>query len=190
MADPSQFPVLLSSVPTTGMGLTLVRKLPDLDLHASGSPDFLRTSGKPNRYNSVGSHCIYFSEDEPTATHEYESGLGSLLDKNQPVCTFSAMIDLQRVIDLANSEVLKHLGLTLLDLNVVWRGARTPTVTQALGDAVAINTHGISAIRYPSDAARRAGKTGFNVVIFRDCVKPPDYVRILGPDGATLQEWP
>ena len=67
--------------------------------------------------------------------------------------------------------------------------ARRPTLTQVLGLALTQQAD-ISAIRFESDAARAAGFAGFNVVIFRDCVRAPDYVKILGPTKKPLEQWP
>jgi hypothetical protein len=49
---------------------------------------------------------------------------------------------------------------------------------------------GIAAIRFPSDAARKKGFDGANVVVFRDCLRGTDRLRILGPTKKPLQKWP
>jgi len=95
-----------------------------------------------------------------------------------------------------------HLGLTRAHLNVPWREARMPTVTQRLGHAISLQTL-VAAVRYPSDAGyERIGDlskgavpdpslvTGVNVVVFRSSIRAPDRVRILGPTGKALQRWP
>jgi hypothetical protein len=48
----------------------------------------------------------------------------------------------------------------------------------------------ITAIRFGSDACRRAGTKGWNVAIFADAVVAPNRVRILGKSGASLEELP
>ena len=75
------------------------------------------------------------------------------------------------------------------DLRTPWVGARKPTVAQCLGEAVSQQAT-IAAIRFPSDAARAKGLGGANVVVFRDCLRRPDFVRILGPTQKPLQQWP
>ena len=72
------------------------------------------------------------------------------------------------------------LFLKPIDLTVKWPLARKPTRTQLLGLVVSHQST-VASIRFPSDAARAAGFAGFNIVIFRDGVQQPDFVRILGP---------
>jgi hypothetical protein len=48
----------------------------------------------------------------------------------------------------------------------------------------------ISAIRYPSDACKQVGDKESNVAIFPDAMVLPSRVRILGKDGASLEELP
>jgi hypothetical protein len=84
---------------------------------------------------------------------------------------------------------LSELGLKAGDLQAPWVGVRKPTVLQCLGEAVSRQA-GISAIRFPSDAARKRGFSGANVVIFRECVRQPDHVHILEPTRNPLQKWP
>ena len=53
-----------------------------------------------------------------------------------------------------------------------------------------VETGHFGAIRYPSDAAEKAGKTGVNFAIFQDHITIPDSVKILGPTDDILEEWP
>ena len=84
---------------------------------------------------------------------------------------------------------MEALALTPGDLQATWARAVRPTMTQLLGEAVSRQSK-ISAIRFPSDAARMKGFVGANVVIFRDCLRRPDHVHILGPTRKPLQKWP
>ncbi len=84
---------------------------------------------------------------------------------------------------------MKILNLETKDLLKTWRRAKRPTLTQLIGQAVS-ETQLFSAIRYTSKAAVASGQPGMNLVIFRDCVRPPESVRILGPSAKALQEWP
>jgi hypothetical protein len=61
----------LETVPVIELRATLARMVPLRDLVKNAPPDFLFTSGKPNRYNPAGIECVYFSEDESTARLEY-----------------------------------------------------------------------------------------------------------------------
>lgn len=159
------------------------------DLVKNSPPDFLFTSGKPNRYNPAGIECVYFSEDEATARLEYVRLWANLRAGKQPVVTYFAEVRLRRVLDLTSGETLKALKLKSRNLHKPWRGADKPTVTQLLGEAVSEHSV-ISAIRYPSDAAKTARNPGCNVVIYRNNVRRPNSVRILGPDKKPLGQWP
>ena len=111
------------------------------------------------------------------------------MGQRQPFATYSASVRLRRVLDLCDAGTLSELGLKVGDLRAPWVGARKPTVTQSLGEAVSQQAD-ISAIRFPSDAARKRDFAGANVVIFQECVKHPDHVHILGPTKKPLQKWP
>jgi hypothetical protein len=165
----------------------LTRLVPQLDL--GPSPDWLFASGKPNRYNPAGVDCVYFGETRDVAQSEYDYHWKGLRAANQPVTTYYAQIDLRRVLDLTSDATLKSLKLTSNDLFTNWRRSRKLTLTLLLGQAVN-ETRLFSAIRYPSKAAAIQGTAGINFVIFRNCVRAPDSVRILGPTSKPLQKWP
>src|SRR5439155_12154049 len=142
----------LEAVSVIGLDGTLARMVPLGDFLKNLPPDFLFTSGKPNRYNPAGIECVYFSEDEPTARIEYERQWANLRAGKQPVVTYFAQVRLRRVLDLSAGKTVETLGLTSGDLHKPWRDADKPTVTQLLGEAVSEHSS-ISAIRYSSDAA-------------------------------------
>lgn len=177
----------LRQAPVIPVQATLVRCVALLPLAAAGAPDYLFTSGRANRYNPAGVACVYFSGDERTARAEYSRRLGR--SALQPVGTYFARINLAHVLDLADAATRKALGFSSRDLTVTWQRAKQPTHGQLLG--LAISQQGdIAAIRFPSDAAAARGQAGVNFVVFRDCVKPPDSVEILGPTSKPLQKWP
>ena len=186
MRDADHFVTALPTVPVRELKTTLVRRVPLLAMAESSLLDFLFTSGKAYRLNPRGVACVYFAEDEATAAAEYERHTMRL---GQPFATYFASVRLRRVLDLCDIGTLSELGLIAGDLQAPWVGARKPTVTQCLGEAVSRQA-GISAIRFPSDAAHKRGFSGANVVIFRECVKHPDHVHILGPTRKPLQKWP
>ncbi len=189
MAKANPFVARLRRVPTVTLPKKLVRKVPYVPLAAYSPPNWLFTSGQPRRYNLAGTPCLYMSEDEQTANVEYARPLPGMTGPDEPVVTYSASVQLQRVLDLTDPNTLKSLRLSKKDLYAPWRGKKTPTLTQLLGEAVAKHSN-IVAIRFPSDAARDAGSTGVNVVIYHDRVATPDSVSILGPSGSVLQTWP
>lgn len=164
----------------------LTRLVPQL--HLKPNPDWLFTSGKPNRYNPAGVECIYFSESPETARAEYESGWTSQILADQPVTTFHATADLRCVLDVSDPATLRQLGLKRSDLTAPWRLAGSPTLTQLLGQAVS-ETGLFSAIRYPSAVKKGGRSAGMNVVIFKDCVQAPDGVEVRGDTATPLQKW-
>ena len=162
-----------------------VRVVPFIPLTRISPPNWLFASGRPNRYNPASVECVYFSEDERTARAEYENrALG-----RQPVVIYYAQVRLKRVLDLSSANTIKTLGITKNDLFAPWCTSKRPTVTQLLGQAVSKDSI-FSAIRYPSIATREAGISGNNIVIFQNCIRRPDSVRILGPTKKPLQKWP
>lgn len=179
----------LELVPIIELRGTLARLVPLGDLVKNSPPNFLFTAGKPNRYNSTGIECVYFSENEATARIEYARQWANLRAGKQPVVTYFAEVRLRRVLDLSSAKTLEILKLTSRELHKPWQGADKLTVTQLLGEAVSEHSI-ISAIRYPSDAAKKAGETGCNVVIYRNNIKGSSSVRILGPDKSSLGKWP
>ena len=179
----------LASAPQLALRSTLVRLIPFASLAKNQPPDWLFTSGKPNRYNPAGIQCLYFAEDDASARAEYSAHWAGLAGENQPIVTYYANVRLQNVLDLTSSKTVKVMSIRGSDLFAPWRRAKRPTVTQLIGQAVSESSI-VSAIRYPSQAAREAGFAGANIVIFRDCIQPPDSVRILGPTKKELQQWP
>lgn len=186
MHDVEHFAQALPTASVRELQTMLVRRVPMLAMVESAPVDFLFTSGIAYRYNPRAVECIYFAETEATATAEYEWHNRGMF---QPVTTYFANVQLRRVLDLCDRDTLTALGLTSRDLQAPWAGARKPTATQLLGEAVSRQAN-ISAIRFPSEAARRKGFAGANVVIFRECVRRPDHVHILGPTKKPLQKWP
>jgi RES domain-containing protein len=181
----------IKTVPTQHIKGTLASMVPFKDLSAYSPPNWLYTSGKPNRFNPTGVNCVYFAETDAVAKLEYEDLWKRTSAAHQPRVTFYAEVELSRVIDLSDTAVLKALKLEQSDLFESWRLAAMPTSTQFLGQAVN-HCERISAIRYPSKAAVKRGHGGCNVVIFqKNVLFSSDFVRILGPEkGKPLQAWP
>ncbi len=178
----------LKAAPVRPLEGILVRCVALLPLTEGGTPDYLFTSGKANRFNPAGVRCVYFSEDETTARLEYARRFGSSPGARQPLGTFFAEVSLTKVVDLADPATRTAFKLKPRHLALAWYLAKTPTRTQLLG--LAASRGAVAAIRFPSDAARVHGASGFNVVIFRNGVKAPDRVHILGPTKEPLQKWP
>lgn len=103
--------------------------------------------------------------------------------------TFFAKVQLGRVLDLEDLNIRRILRLSDAELFADWRTAGTPVDTQRLGEAVAYDTR-ITAIRYPSVAARESEFPGTNVVIFRDKIVNPDSVEVFGDNGKIVERLP
>lgn len=180
---------LLEAVPTVALDMELARIVAFDSLTSRDPPNWLFTSGKRNRFNPKEVQCVYFSCSEDVARWESFRGLVGLPCRRQPTVTFWARVRLGKVLDLTDPAIAKALALTQDDLERPWHTVGRPTKTQALGKTVAEKST-IVAIRYPSVAAKAAGKVGANVVIFRNRVAEPDRVEILGSDRKPLQVWP
>lgn len=177
----------LDAAPVIPYEGVLVRCVALLPLMAGGAPDYLFTSGKPNRFNPGGARCVYFSENEETARMEYARRLGTGTGAHQPLGTYFAEVRVARMLDLADPATRDAAGLKARDMTAAWQRAKAPTRAQRVG--LVASQMGIAAIRFPSDAARACGASGFNLVLFPAGVVAPDRVRILGPTRTPLQEW-
>lgn len=180
---------LLATLPTRRMRRKLARCIPQLDFMGGEPPSYLFVSGRANRCNPPGVDCVYFSETEAVAGAEYRRHWQGTPGADQPRLTYFAVVDLARIIDLADEMTLGALDLTDEDMFGTWRGRSEPTRLQGIGLAISRQAS-ISAIRYPSAAARSAGMPGFNVVVFRAAVCAPDSLEILGRSGDSLERWP
>lgn len=187
--DLASLQVAFAAVKATPLTGQLARVVPLNSLESVAPHNWLYISGRAYRYNLAGSSCIYFSETREVAQLEYDSYWHGLPGQHQPAATYYADISIARILDLADVAVLTQLGIDRKELFIPWRTAKRPTLTQLIGTAV-LKTNYFSAIRYPSNAAEAIGKLGNNLVIFRDSIRKPDFVCILGPSGKTLQEWP
>jgi len=157
-------------------------------LEGHPSPNFLYTSGKPNRYNSAGVQCVYFAEKLEIAVLEYERQMAGLPAARQPFIVFRANVGLP-VLDLTDPATVSALALSPQDLYAPWRRSTKPTQTQLLGEAIARQTR-FAAIRYPSAAAKSIGSDGCGIAIFQNSVRSPSFVRIIGSTPTPLAEWP
>lgn len=186
-------PAKLRSVRRDTLRATLTRAVSNRALFPKGAPanpNYLYTSGKPNRYNLDGTECFYAAMEEATALAEYRRQfIGLPSASRQPVSLYSAKVDLVTVLDLTDATIREALGLTLGELEANWGAALPPSRSQELGDAVARHG-GIMAIRYRSVAMRLNGQDGSNVVIFKAAVRGPSYVEILSDTKEPLARWP
>jgi hypothetical protein len=184
MAD-KNWPDLIATAPVVSFEGRLVRCIPQLIYEKGDPPSYLFTSGNVNRCNPRGVSCIYMGEDRDTADCEYRS----YYEDPEPQLTFFADFKARAIIDLGDQATKKHFGLTDADFFKSFRLRTDKTTLQTLGEALS-QQKGVVAIRFPSHACHREKRTGFNMVIFPAAIEAPDFVRILGRKGVTLEEWP
>lgn len=184
----TRFVAVLATLPKRCVDGRLVRCVTRDALEGSAPPEFLFTSGKPNRYNPAGLQCVYFSENLDVAILEYSRYLRALGIADDPFTTYFADAKLPYV-DLTDPDILTKLELVPADLHEAWRLRSEPIKTQLLGSAVSRQKR-FAAIKYPSDAAKAEQKVGSNYVIFRDSVEPPAVLRVLTGKLVTVQQWP
>jgi RES domain-containing protein len=153
-------------------------------LESNAPPDFLYATTRAGRYNPENVESIYWSEDEAVARLEYRRYHRGTETYETYFCRYSV-----NVVDLGHSDVISALGLTVSDLYASWRTVTKPTKCQILGEAVSLQQR-FAAIRYPSDAARAAGESGFNYVIFRASVHNPHFIQVETDPGLPIQRWP
>lgn len=182
------WPDLIVTAPTVPFEGRLARCIPQLDFQKGDPPSYLFTSGIVNRCNPAGVPCIYMGEDRDTADCEYRSY--SADDEGpEPQLTFFANFKAGAILDMGEDATRAHFGLTDADFFEGFRLKKKTTPLQAIGAALALQKK-VVAIRFPSHACHREKRTGFNLAIFPEAIQAPDFVKILGRKGATLEEWP
>lgn len=176
---------LLRDAPTSPYHGNLLRCIPQLTFLGGTPPSCLFTSGRPNRCNPRGVDCLYLAEDRQTALAEYEK----YWPDPQPELTFHGQPKAEAILDLGDRGCATHFGLEDGDFFAPYRLVTTPTKLQPLGAAIGRQTR-VVAIRFPSEASHALRETGYNLVVFCDSLQSPDSLRILGPGGTSLEDWP
>ena len=181
------WPDLIATAPTVPFEGRLARCIPQLSFQGKDGnpPSYLFTSGLVNRCNPAGTSCIYMGEDRDTADCEYRS----YYEDPEPQLTFFADFKARAILDMGEEATRTHFGLTDADFFEGFRLKKKTTPLQAIGAALALQKK-VVAIRFPSHACQRESRTGFNLAIFPEAIEAPDFVKILGRKGATLEEWP
>lgn len=179
----------LSEIEPTRIDQQLTRMVDFFDLVGNSVGKFLYTSGRANRFNPRGVYALYLADQRGTCLDEiHEENPRFELERPADV-TFRVNVSLHRCLDLLDPEITKCLKISTDELFANWRRARKPTATQKLG--LTIENEGLfSSIRYPSNAARKRGKQGWNVVIFPSCLLAAELVSIRSPDGKHSEQWP
>jgi hypothetical protein len=180
---------ILTRVRTCSIEAIVVRCVPQINFMEHKPPVYLFTSFRRGRCNPTGVACIYFSEDEETADAEYRSLWAGTEAENQPKLIFRANIRLSRVLDLGMSDVRESFGISDRDLFDPWRRIKDDTLLQAIGRSINEQTN-IAAMRFQSNAARQYGFDGWNIAIFKETLRSPEKVTILGNTNVPLESWP
>jgi len=163
----------------------LARYVP-YEAFAGKSPvSYLYASGNLNRCNPAGINCIYFGEGSTTGRAEFDSYYKSHLNE----LGYYARVSLRAIIDLADESTRKHFGVVKGDFTCPYVTESGELIKlQQIGKTVAAQNR-VSAIRFPSNAMLKKGRTGFNLVIFQELVTAPDCLEIL-EDNRILEKWP
>lgn len=188
MADDDQkWDELVATAPTVPVkSKELYRAITQLSFESSRK--YLFTSGKRNRCNPPGVLCLYMADDRNTALVEYDkyyTELGNV----EPCVIYTGRLTSAAIIDLEDPAVRKHFGLTDADFFGAFRTNPADTPLEKLGRAIARQTR-IVAIRFPSDAMHVQSREGYNIAVFKEAVKEPDRLQIIGPGNNVLEDWP
>ena len=176
---------LLKDCPTIPWDKALYRFVAKGSLDRGKPPNYLFTSGGRGRCNPDGVHCIYLGEDAETALVEF----GKYYPDVPPAVLYRVELQAAAVIDLVNPKTCKHLGITDKDFLGSFRLKTKATLLELLGQQISKQT-GIAAIRFPSAACLDKGKKGNNLVIFKDALATPDFLKVYVPDSASPDRWP
>ena len=188
MADDDQkWDNLVATVPTVSVeGKKLYRAVAQLSFETSRK--YLFTSGNRNRCNPAGVFCIYMADDRTAALVEYDkyyTDLGNV----EPCVLYTGRLTSAAMIDLEDPAMRNHFGLTDADFLTSFRTNPAEAPLEKLGRAIARQTK-ISAIRFPSDAMHAQSQDGYNIVVFKEALKNPDRLQIIGPNDDVLEDWP
>ena len=155
------------------------------------------SSSKGSRFVAKGAHdALYLAQDPNTAYMEVDRAYKKVEELEPslvpqpapPVILFNCRVELERVLDLTNTDVLKVLKTSEAELKVTWRLNQSrgkPIPTQILGGIV-YRSGRFQAIRYHS-ARDPQGKC---LVIFPDLVIAPSFVEVFDPFGGLVGRIP
>ncbi len=186
MKSDREWDQLIKTAPAIPFSGNLSRAVAQLSFDKSKK--YLFTSTKRNRCNPDGVFCIYMGEDRDTAMAEYDKYYTDE-DDHQPCVLYTGKFEAKGILDLGDSATVRHFGLKAADFYSAFRVNPNETPLEQLGRAVA-RQNVVCALRFPSDAMHVAKATGFNFVIFKQALVAPDSLRIVGPGGRVLDQWP
>jgi RES domain-containing protein len=153
--------------------------------------EHLWAGASAGRCNPPGVSRVYMSLERKTAQVEYEQfvkkeGLDPDLSDSY---SFTADIKLARVLDLRSDPTLTVVGLIATDIEEEWEEdplcpRMSPTRLQSVGYWISQSYGNFSGIILPSVR----GPSGNNIVIFKERVIDPDFVRPLS--STPTKGWP
>lgn len=174
----------LQSAPTVEYDGPVCRCVVKAAFDGGKPPSYLFTSGRRNRCNPSGTRCLYISADRDTALSEYDSYF-----EREPHLVYYGHFKAARIVDLGDAATLAHFDIDLGELFAKFKLSVRPTLLQQLGYVVSRQTE-ICAIRFPSNACRKVGRSGWNLAVFPDALRAPDSLIIHGPGDSVLEQWP
>lgn len=165
--------------------MMLARYVPHKAFATAKRPTYLYSSGNLNRCNPEGLVCIYFGEGPETARTEFDSYYTNPLTE----LGFYGRTKLSAILDLTDPATCKYFGLTAQDFTRSYAPKSGELIPlQEIGKALSLQSR-ITAIRFPSNAMLKAGKTGSNLVIFQNNVNGADFLEIM-EDNKVIEKWP
>lgn len=136
----------------------------------------------------MGPNALYVSEEVVTAQAEYHRVLRAVLVADptyhviaNPTVQLTIQVNLERVLDLTDNNVLKSLGTTFDELTGPWRKQMIKKIfcpTQVLANVVYANGN-VQAMRYPS----AQGNEYSNLTIWEERVQLPSFVQVRDTTG-------
>lgn len=171
-------------------------------LYQSSHPrSLLHTTANINRCNPKGVHCLYASKDGETAQAEFRFRPPPLDEHH-----FLAILRVRHLLDLTDRVSWPVFGLEERDFFEPFdlRAKRGVLPLHKIGMAIAqrqlVVIEGnqvpafVTGIQFPSNAMHHAGKTGINLVVFKDAFEVPDLLEPMR-QGDDLQptiadKWP
>ena len=182
MTDFEQFPWILHKIKGISLQRPFYRfmsmKYAKKPLSALGS------SISGGRYNHIGTfEILYVAPDPQTSVEETITNPSFLFP---PKVMITIEVDLQRVLDFSDPEILASLDVDNMKLSLPWRKKQDidqiEAYTQTIGRLV-YESNILEGLLYPS--AKVPGR--YNLAIFPDLLLPGSSVKVYDPEGV-LQE--
>ncbi|MBX3077114.1 RES family NAD+ phosphorylase [Candidatus Obscuribacterales bacterium] len=190
MRPEADLPAIIDALPLINYSAPCYRIVDFATLTGSMIPLYTLGPGKKGqRYTpKMGPNALYVAEDVVTAQAEYHRVLRAVLVADptyhviaNPTVQLTIQVNLERVLDLTDKNVLTALGTTVDELTGPWRKQMIKKLfcpTQVLANTVYANGS-IQAMRYPS----AQGHDYSNLIIWEERVQLPSFVQVRDTTG-------